>query len=105
MISGREAYGAYTTFATETAILAITVAKERTFAPNINVIMNKVISWVMAATLVCGLISCTSCTSNIDNAPSVVAAEFIPKAPDYNDATMFARDKSVLTPVTEWINL
>ena len=28
MISGREAYGAYTTFATETAILAITVAKE-----------------------------------------------------------------------------
>jgi hypothetical protein len=29
MISGREAYGAYTTFATETAILAITVAKEQ----------------------------------------------------------------------------
>ena len=28
MISGREAYGAYTKFATETAILAITVAKE-----------------------------------------------------------------------------
>ena len=44
---------------------------------------------MMAATLVCGLISCTSCTSNIDNASSVVAAEFIPKAPDYNDATMW----------------
>ena len=28
MISGREAYGADTTFATETAILAIPVAKE-----------------------------------------------------------------------------
>ena len=33
MISGREAYGAYTTFATETAILAITVAKSPFFLP------------------------------------------------------------------------
>ena len=33
MISGREAYGAYTKFATETAILAITVAKSPFFLP------------------------------------------------------------------------
>ena len=43
----------------------------------------------MAATLVCGSMSCTSCTSNNDNATSVVAAEYIPKAPDYSDATMW----------------
>ena len=33
MISGREAYGAYTKFATETANLAITVAKSPFFLP------------------------------------------------------------------------
>ena len=33
MIYGREAYGAYTKFATETAILAITVAKSPFFLP------------------------------------------------------------------------
>ena len=51
--------------------------------------MNTVLSCVIVATLVCGVMSCTSCTSNSDNAPSVAAAEFIPKAPDYNDATMW----------------
>ena len=44
---------------------------------------------MMAATLVCGSTSCTSCTSNNDNAPSVVTAEYIPQAPDYSDATMW----------------
>ena len=51
--------------------------------------MNKVLSWVFAAALIGGVTSCTSCTSNKDNAPSVEVSEFIPKAPDYNDATMW----------------
>ena len=42
-----------------------------------------------AVALIGGLTLCTSCTSNKDNAPSVEASEFIPKAPDYNDATMW----------------
>ena len=51
--------------------------------------MNKVFSWVFAAALIGGVTSCISCTSNKDNAPSVEASEFIPKAPDYNDETMW----------------
>ena len=42
-----------------------------------------------AVVLIGGLTLCTSCTSNKDNAPSVEASEFIPKAPDYNDASMW----------------
>jgi len=42
-----------------------------------------------AAILIGGLTCCTSYTSNKDNVPSVVTSEFIPKAPDYNDATMW----------------
>ena len=51
--------------------------------------MNKVLSWVFAAALIGGVTSCTSCTSNKDNAPSVEVSEFIPKTPDYDDATMW----------------
>ena len=51
--------------------------------------MNKVFSWVFAASLIGGVTSCISCTSNKDNAPLVEASEFIPKAPDYNDETMW----------------
>ena len=50
---------------------------------------NKVLSWVFAAALIGGVTSCTSCTSNDDNAPSVEVSEFIPKAPDYDDTTMW----------------
>ena len=51
--------------------------------------MKKMILWLIAAALISGLTSCKSCTSNNDNAPSVEASEFIPKAPDYNDASMW----------------
>ena len=44
---------------------------------------------MLAAILtICGAIWYVSCTSNNDNV-SVVAAEFIPQAPDYNDAAMW----------------
>ena len=46
-------------------------------------------TWVIALALIGGVTSCTSCTSNQDNAPSVKTSEFIPKAPDYNDTTMW----------------
>ena len=45
--------------------------------------------WLIAAAFIVGVTSCTSCTSNHDNAPSVEVSEFIPKAPDYNDTTMW----------------
>lgn len=51
--------------------------------------MKKFLSWAFAAALIGGLTLCTSCTSNKDNAPSAEASVFIPKAPDYNDATMW----------------
>ena len=51
--------------------------------------MKPVLSWMCAAVLIGGLTLCTSCTSNKDNAPSAEASVFIPKAPDYNDATMW----------------
>jgi hypothetical protein len=51
--------------------------------------LKKLLSWMCAVVLIGGLTLCTSCTSNKDNAPSVEASEFIPKAPDYNDATMW----------------
>ena len=51
--------------------------------------MKKMILWLIAATLISGLTSCKSCTSNNDNAPSVEVSEFIPKAPDYNDTAMW----------------
>ena len=52
--------------------------------------MEKLILWMCAAALICGVTSCTSCTSNKDNATAVEVSEFIPKAPDYDDATMWA---------------
>ena len=51
--------------------------------------MKKLILWMCAAALICGVTSCTSCTSNKDNATAVEVSEFIPKAPDYDDATMW----------------
>ena len=51
--------------------------------------MNKLLSWVFAATLIGGVTLSTSCTWNTDNASSAETVEFIPKAPDYNDATMW----------------
>ena len=51
--------------------------------------MKKMMTWLFAAVLIGGVTSCTSCTSNQDNAPSVKTSEFIPKAPDYDDATMW----------------
>ena len=51
--------------------------------------MKKMIQWMCVAALIGGVTSCTSCTSNKDNAPSVEVSEFIPKAPDYDDATMW----------------
>jgi hypothetical protein len=51
--------------------------------------LKKLLSWMCAVVLIGGLTLCTSCTSNKDNAPSVEASQFIPKAPDYNDATMW----------------
>ena len=50
--------------------------------------MKKMILWMCVAVLIGGVTSCTSCTSNKD-APSVEVSEFIPKAPDYDDATMW----------------
>ena len=51
--------------------------------------LKKLLSWMCAVVLIGGLTLCTSCTSNKDTAPSVEALEFIPKAPDYNDASMW----------------
>ena len=45
---------------------------------------------MLAAILtICGVMCYVSCKSNNDNAQSVVAADFIPQAPDYDDATMW----------------
>ena len=52
-------------------------------------VKKSVFQWMLAAALIGGVTSCTSCTSNKDNAPSVEASEFIPRAPDYNDTTMW----------------
>ena len=46
-------------------------------------------TWVIALALIGGVTSCTSCTSNKDHASSVEVSEYIPKAPDYNDSTMW----------------
>ena len=46
-------------------------------------------TWVIALALIGGVTSCTSCTSNKDHASSVEVSEYIPKAPDYNDTTMW----------------
>ena len=46
-------------------------------------------TWVIALALLGGVTSCTSCTSNKDNVPLVEVREYIPKAPDYNDSTMW----------------
>ena len=46
-------------------------------------------TWVIALALIGGVTSCTSCTSNKDYASSVEVSEYIPKAPDYNDTTMW----------------
>ena len=46
-------------------------------------------TWVISLALIGGVTSCTSCTSNQDNASSVEVSEYIPKAPDYNDTTMW----------------
>jgi hypothetical protein len=51
--------------------------------------MKKLILWMCVAALIGGVTSCTSCTSSKDKAPSVEESEFIPKAPDYDDATMW----------------
>ena len=51
--------------------------------------MKRMVLWVIAAALIGGVTSCTSCTSNDDNAPSGETSEYIPKAPDYDDATMW----------------
>ena len=46
--------------------------------------------WVLVAILiVCGAMWYVCSSSNHDNAPSVEESEFIPKAPDYDDATMW----------------
>ena len=44
---------------------------------------------MIAAALIVGVTSCTSCTANNDNTPSGEVSEFIPKAPDYNETTMW----------------
>ena len=51
--------------------------------------MKKMMTWVIALALIGGVTSCTSCTSNKDHASSVEVSEYIPKAPDYNDTTMW----------------
>ena len=51
--------------------------------------MKRIFQWMCVVALIGGVTSCTSCTSNKDNDSSVVVSEFIPKAPDYNDATMW----------------
>ena len=46
--------------------------------------------WMLAAILtLCGVICYVFCKSNNDNIQSVVAVEYIPQAPDYDDATMW----------------
>ena len=52
--------------------------------------MNKRNLWMLAAILtLCGVICYVFCKSNNDNIQSVVAVEYIPQAPDYDDATMW----------------
>ena len=50
--------------------------------------MRKLFYWVLAAILICGVIWYVFCMSNNGNT-SVVEAEFIPKAPDYDDPMMW----------------
>jgi hypothetical protein len=46
--------------------------------------------WMLAAILVlCGASSCISCVANQDNAADGKVSVYIPKAPDYNDSTMW----------------
>lgn len=49
-----------------------------------------------------GLTLCTSCTSNKDNAPSAEASVFIPKAPDYKDATMWVTASDICINPVNW---
>ena len=51
--------------------------------------MKRMFQWICVAAFIGGIMSWTSCKLRKDNAPSVEASEFIPKAPDYNDATMW----------------
>ena len=46
--------------------------------------------WILVATLVCGTTSFASCIVNHDQpVEAAVVAQYIPKAPDYDDPTMW----------------
>ncbi|MBR2113792.1 MAG: hypothetical protein IJ929_03875 [Prevotella sp.] len=64
--------------------------------------MKKIMPWLIVAALIVGVTSCTSCTSNHDNAPSVELSEFIPKAPDYKVTGYSASEYS---PYKDLINV